>query len=627
MIKTTDDATLRRRPRTTGRAIGISAALLVGGVILAEACGSYLVFRAYLEPNFWQPLRQRVEDALTGLPPEPNAYKPYAGMAPGSGSVTVQQVRDEYRAQFPNDSEIKLDWPAETVARLRSLMDAARPANAAERDELELLRCKADLRGARIGDDASLAAVQSCLESYLAQDRPTPLISEARGWLARAQFLRGQQAKAAKIYLNEIKSADTNIRRNRLIESLAQIEPTPADLEEYFDTPEHALFAANRIPSGSPLAAAMVTTLERRRDLFQAGPQSDALAMALMRLTTQTGAPSETLRYSNGVGSNSELRRSPEFNWLVGAARYQLKDYSGAETALLRVLDARADDAMHKAYAANALIGVYSKLNRPVDQLWAAFQAESLAPTDELQDVSPLYGLSMDLAYLLDVQLSDAGLEEYLMKRPDTDRTDVFPVWRSLPGFTRSAVVRYALGVRRARREEYAEALRSIAGLPLPPAAMTARSWNKAAELFANTRRAGLSQEQKLQALYDYAFFLSQNENKVFFNDTLWFGFQRYAFITTSPPGSPEWRSLPETEKQKLISIERKFRDEQEEYWRSYQIFDRIVQEAGPAPIGGRAAERALYCLRRINTDRFGRADEIQAAEERLTRRLSGRGD
>src|SRR5262249_10280551 len=148
------------------------------------------------------------------------------------------------------------------------------------------------------------------------------------------------------------------------------------------------------------------------------------------------------------------------------------------------VLSSNADDPIHKALAANLLIDVYSKLNRPVDQLSAAFQAASLEGSDDFRDVSPVYGISLDLAYLLDVQLSDADLEQYLMKRPNANLPDVFPEPRL--GLTPTEVVKYALGVRHARHEEYTQALQSVASLS--PTTLT-ESWKTAAKLFANTQR------------------------------------------------------------------------------------------------------------------------------------------
>jgi hypothetical protein len=50
------------------------------------------------------------------------------------------------------------------------------------------------------------------------------------------------------------------------------------------------------------------------------------------------------------------------------------------------------------------------------------------------------------------------------------------------------------------------------------------------------------------------------------------------------------------------------------------------VRQAGPTPIGKRAAARAITCLRRINTRRFGREREIRAADLRLSGWLQRHG-
>ena len=48
-----------------------------------------------------------------------------------------------------------------------------------------------------------------------------------------------------------------------------------------------------------------------------------------------------------------------------------------------------------------------------------------------------------------------------------------------------------------------------------------------------------------------------------------------------------------------------------------------IVQEAGATPLGRKAAARALFCLRRISTERFGRSQDIRAADIRLSEWLA----
>src|SRR5206468_11562058 len=120
------------------------------------------------------------------------------------------------------------------------------------------------------------------------------------------------------------------------------------DLDVYFDTPVHALFIANRITnSGSyeSLAAPLIARLEQHRDLFGRGADSDALAIALMRAATRAGAPEATLRYAARVPSHSPARLTAEYNWMLGAARFQRKNYSGAETAFMSVMKARDADS------------------------------------------------------------------------------------------------------------------------------------------------------------------------------------------------------------------------------------------------------------------------------------------
>ena len=87
----------------------------------------------------------------------------------------------------------------------------------------------------------------------------------------------------------------------------------------------------------------------------------------------------------------------------------------------------------------------------------------------------------------------------------------------------------------------------------------------------------------------------------------------------------PDWgasgsRALPEKDRTALAQRERQLRDDQEEYWRAYKILNGIVEQAGPTPLRRRAAASAVSCLRRINTDRFGRAREIHDADIRLSR-------
>src|SRR5262245_38636590 len=172
---------MMRRKRRAFRAACIAA---VGAalVIVAEACGPEIVFRAYLNKAFWQPKLKYVAQLAGGLPPEKANYLPYAGMSSSGGSPALQRVRESYRALFPDDRHGigPLDWPTATLESLRQLLAAVSAANPAEAEEFELLRCKVELRAARPDDQDALERVKSCFESFLAQPCTEAIASDAR---------------------------------------------------------------------------------------------------------------------------------------------------------------------------------------------------------------------------------------------------------------------------------------------------------------------------------------------------------------------------------------------------------------------------------------------------------------
>jgi len=584
----------------------LSAAAIVAAIAVAVvgACGPNIVFRAYLNKTMWVVTWADWRAAL-GPDSSRKDYLPYAGMATG-GAATLQNVRDAYRALFPDDLE-SLNWPDSTIQPLRMFVRAAQPANAAEADELELLNCKVELRAAKPDDDASLGRVKECLDFYISRPRPPALLSEARGWIARTNFLRGKQTAAAKFYLSELASETSNIRRQRLVNSLAGIAFSVEDIDEYLDTPGHALFLTQRVTnadSPAELQHQLMSRLEARADLFGQTATADALAIALMRLATRTGAPTTTLRYAERIPPNADSRRGAEYNWLVGLALFEQENYTGAEAALKRVLTATDRNDALAASAANGLVGVYAKLNRPLDQLWAAFVAASVSE-----------GLSLDASYLLDVTLTDAQLDAFQRRYPDS--SDIvfarYPQRRS----ARDAV-RYAQAVRLARREQFSASAQLFEVLGSTRAA----TMRQAGQLLAATAVSDSGSDRQLQALYDYAEFLSNNEDGIFYNDMLWYGFQTSALIYRSRDGA----SLPAREDRvspdevaRLSQLEGRLVEQQEEYWRAYRILNQVVQKAGATPLGKKAAQRAIVCLRRINIGRFGHAREIRAADLRLS--------
>jgi hypothetical protein len=599
-------------PKRPVRRTAAIVLLAFGLAIVVEACSFETVFRAYLGKSLWQPTWRYVSELADGLPAEKADYQSYAGMSPGAGNSGLQNVRAAYRALFPDSGIGSLVWPDPVISNLRDLVRAASPANAAEADELRLLRCKVELRALKSWNDAALGQVRSCFESYLGQPRPAALASEASGWLARTEFLSGKGASAAKIYMSELASETSNIRRERLLSSLRMIHPREEELDEYFDTPAHALFAANQITSAEgprALAGPLIKRLEEHEGLFRQGAESNALAITMMRAALEMGAPQSVLRYAERIPSNADTRQTAEYNWLVGTARFQGQDYLGAETAWMNVMNSKDGDLRQKAYAANGLIGVYARLKRPVDELWAAFQATSLsnaaAGGDRAQtfQVYPLYYYEMsragvygyigfDAPYLLDAELTDAELERSL-KHPHMNPSDI-------------DAIRYALAVRYARRERYLDAARIYDQRSSSRASLM----REAAKLYAETKTPGIAADRRLKAMFDYADFLSNNEDGIFFNDTLWQGFQNGVLSGAV--------SLSD-DSEGGAQLERRLRDDQEEYWRAYQILNRVVAQAGPTPLGKQAAERAIYCLRKIREDRFGRAQDISRADLRLS--------
>jgi hypothetical protein len=186
--------------------------------------------------------------------------------------------------------------------------------------------------------------------------------------------------------------------------------------------------------------------------------------------------------------------------------------------------------------------------------------------------------------------------------------------WSRTGKVTASYLVQYELAVRAARREAYSEARALYARLG---AAVRA---GRMGELERLRPRPGAeaSSEELLRRRYAYAAFLADNSERVFFNDLAWGGLQRYAFLE---PGEPPDRApslLSQEEAKALLENERRFRDAQEERWQAFLLLDDVVGQAGHSELGTRAARKALECLERINTERFGRGPQIAAAKQRL---------
>jgi len=117
-------------------------------------------------------------------------------------------------------------------------------------------------------------------------------------------------------------------------------------------------------------------------------------------------------------------------------------------------------------------------------------------------------------------------------------------------------------------------------------------------------------QAESSKTIYE---FLSNNSERVYFNDTLWDGFQNHALTVNSDA------RLTRDERERFVSGERDLRDVQEERWRAFLMLNEIVDRAGKTPLGRKSARLALRCLRGIAAQRFGREEAIQQADVRLS--------
>jgi hypothetical protein len=178
------------------------------------------------------------------------------------------------------------------------------------------------------------------------------------------------------------------------------------------------------------------------------------------------------------------------------------------------------------------------------------------------------------------------------------------------PGAGGVSAVRYALAVRLARENRYAEAAELYAQVG---AANRAGRMRKLDVLYREANRADGGKAERLAAKLRFAEFLAANPERIYFNDRLWAGFQRYAIYAAMDS------RLSLAERKRLVAGERKLRDDQEERWRAYLILNDVAAESGNDETGRRAAALAVRCLGRIS-ERFGRESEIRAAIGRLSR-------
>jgi tetratricopeptide (TPR) repeat protein len=648
----------------------IAHLILIGTVVLSLCfgCGFSISQRAYLNRRFWLPFSDYIQQTTRRLRSHEPELRSFAGYTEPVVILTpLAQARASYQMLGQTDIELEEGGEGDSNEHLEMLpLDEVRQniekarhqssLTSTEKDELELLAAKADLREGLIGDKERLISAQHCLQTFL-QNATTPtFLSEARGWLACSCYHLGQYSEAIKIYLDEFKAPDSNFKSQSLEESLRLVmrkaRPTlAAHIGEYFDTPEHALFAVQM--ASNPMSEGrdpqimrqngtlILSEMEKHRHLFTTKKNAEQLALAMMRVSLAMGDMDRLLRYAGEIPMSSKTGRSTDYCWMVGCAQYLRKNFEAAAPPLKNILSASDASLLQQGKAAMALIGVYQRLNRPLDSLDSALKwhrirnqhdqimgkiwDESESSNDytnsyqrnlsdeeptgdnDLSPLMPFTDSAFDLSHLLDSSLTVEQLQKYLETHPDSD-----------------PLVPYSLAVRWARLENYEHAaqLYGQAGAKTRQKRML-----ELKQLYTATQASSLTKEETLQRRFAYARFLSHHSCRVFFNDRIWDGFQTSSFITN--PGidvsndyfdpSNDWQQsgLTRQERDQIVSQQRRLQDEQEEYWRAYQIFNDIVKADGASPLGKQAAREAIRCLSLISS-RFGREDEIKSEINRL---------
>ncbi len=586
---------------------------------LAWACGFDSSLREYLNANFWMPFTKKASDFAKA--PAPKALTPYAGMKDSPGAPALAQLRAAYQQIATPNS------PLDSKSLQRSLASARAVPNLSplEREEVDLLDAKIDLRA-----DAFPAAKQK-LQAFLGRAQSPAYRSEARGWLAYAHFLLGEQTAAGKIYLDELNRPDSNLSRETLENSLRRtydFDGGPkllADLESYFDTAPHAAFAIYLLTNSNtaeiryhdpsidrlgqlrpaPPYARIKALLEKHSRLLQSETGANALALLSMRAALSAGDPPSALRLAARVPATAAIRREPDFLWMLASAHFLSRQYAAAEGPLLALSRSPRSTLTHKAAAAYGLCGVYQKLNQPVEQLrhalWLdprpASDPDSRGPfREDVENQSIHWGIvsGWDAGFLLDAEAPIEALRAFIEQYPKAPQV---------------ALVRYSLAVRLARENQFDGAAQIFDSLHV---SYRSNRMRRLAVLYGEAYRADALGTEALEAKLALAQFLFDNDQRVLFNDRLWGGLQTHFFY-----GAKDTR-LTAPERIRQATLERKLKDDQEERWRAYLILREVVTEAGPTPLGRRSAELAIRCVRRIS-DRFDRPKEIRDADIELS--------
>ncbi|MEQ1947288.1 MAG: hypothetical protein ABL995_08865 [Bryobacteraceae bacterium] len=606
----------------------IAALLLTSAGLFA--CGFDATLREYLDAHFWLPFSRH--PSHFEKPGVQRASAPFAGMGENTGDTPIRRLRAAYK-------EISQPRPsAFDATQLRQWVAAARATanlSARDREEVELIEAKIDMRLAQPGATEQLTAARARFERFLSTARVPEFRSEARGWIAYLYYLEGNQTAAGKIYLDELNRNGSNLSRETVLTSLRVnygYDGGPGllqHLDEYFDTPEHAAFAIQLATNpqwsrsndamrsavtGTTASAAFAQEaqayerirklLDQHQDLLASQTGANALAVLNMRLALRMGDPESAIQVASQVPDNAAVRQDPHFLWMLASANFLTRQYAQAEPPLLALFQSKTAERSQKAAAAYGLCGVYERLKNPVEQLhYALWLANAVQPSDGdflassgLEDGSVYWAASgWDLAFLLDAEAPLDSLRTFAER---------------YPGAQGIRKVQYALAVRLSREGRYEESAQIYQSIG---ANLRAARMRRLSALQAELERTDLPPAQQHRARYAKAEFLAANPERVFFNDTLWSGLQRYAI-----DGTARENRADKEQHAALLSANRTLQDSQEERWQAYLLLRGVADDEGKTDLGVRAAQLAIRCLRGIN-ERFGRRAEIRKADIELS--------
>ena len=597
-----------------------SCGFLLINISFLCACAFDETIREYLNAHFWLPFAKR--PASFEKPNVRRISAPYAGMTAAEGDSPLEKVRAAYQ-QISQPESVSFDvaLPRQAVAAAR----ADRSLTRRQQEEVDLIDAKIDMRSGQPDDPRLLLSARTKLESFLRTALTPEFLSEARGWLAHIHYLMREQTAAGKIYLDELNRSGSNLSRETLLTSLRMTygydggQELLDHLDEYFDTPEHAAFAIQLVtnPHSHRIARRFERSvrasesynrirnlLTEHSNLLRSNSGSNTLALLAMRTALRMGEPAAARKIAEQVPVNASIRTEPDFNWMLASADFLSRDYAAAEQPLVALFRSpRASDSQ-KAAAAYALCGVYRKTANVAEQLRFALwlhtgvRKNDLWLSNGVADLSVYWAISgWDLSLLLDSETPIDALRSFVNENPN------------LPDIR---LVKYSLAVRLTRENQYEEAAGIYQSIN---AIRRASRVQRLAALYQEANRPELPDQQRLELKYKLAEFIAANPDRIYFNDALWRGFQRYAF-----QASNEYR-LTRAERLALIDRERRLKDDQEERWRAYLLLSDIVQQSGRTEQGRKAAALAIRCLRGIN-DRFGREDEIRKADIALSKWL-----